>query len=31
MELQWNKSFRYSKPEPEPEKPVVMEGTFFKR
>lgn len=25
------KSSRYSKPEPEPEKPVVMEGTFLKR
>ena len=26
-----DKSSRYSKPEPEPEKPIVMEGTFFKK
>lgn len=26
-----NKSSRYDKPEPESEKPVVVEGTFFKK
>ena len=25
------KSSRYSKPEPEPKKPIVIEGTFFKK